>query len=286
MSYLKLLKRTTFDFFEDNMFTHAAAISYYMTFSLPSMLLIILWIAAHFYKEVAVHDAIFEKMAALVGDKASELTLATIEKLSIHEPTLLATIVGIGVLVFFATTVFAAMRTALNIIARVEVPESISTTVLMLIRSRLIAFALLVSVSFLLLVSLVLDLFLSTFSNYLTQWIGDFSQLFFYFNVFLLDFIATIVIFAFDFRFLPDVRIKWSDAFVGALLTSTLFVLGKSVITMFISNNDVVNLYDAAGSILALMLWVYYAAIIFLFGASFTFQRVRNRENIDKEKMT
>ena len=276
--YLKVLKSSIVSFFEDGMFTHAAAISYYMIFSLPSMLLIILWTAAHFYKEVTVHDAIFQKMTALVGDKAAELILSTIEKLSIQKPTLLATIIGIAVLLFFATTVFEAMRSALNIVAKVEVPESLGLTLWLLMRARLMAFAMLVSISFLLLVSLVMDVLLSSLSHYVAQWIGGFSQLLFYFNVFVLDFIATTLIFALDFRFLPDIRIKWSDAFWGALLTATLFVIGKSLIALFISSNQVVDLYDAAGSILALMLWVYYAALIFLFGATFTFHRAKSKK--------
>ena len=275
--YLKVLKSSIVSFFEDGMFTHAAAISYYMIFSLPPMLLIILWTAAHFYKEVTVHDAIFQKMTALVGDKAAELILSTIEKLSIQKPTLLATIIGVAVLLFFATTVFEAMRSALNIVAKVEVPESLGLTLWLLMRARLMAFAMLGSISFLLLVSLVMDVLLSSLSHYVAQWIGGFSQLLFYFNVFVLDFIATTLIFALDFRFLPDIRIKWSDAFWGALLTATLFVIGKSLIALFISNNQVVDLYDAAGSILALMLWVYYAALIFLFGATFTFHRAKSR---------
>ena len=274
--YLKVFKSSIVSFFEDGMFTHAAAISYYMVFSLPSMLLIILWTAAHFYREVAVHDAIFQKMTSLVGDKAAELILSTIEKLSIQKPSLLATIIGIAVLIFFATTVFEAMRTALNIVAKVEVPESVGLTIWMLMRARLIAFALLVSISFLLLVSLVMDVLLSSLSHYLAQWMGGFSQWVLYFDVFVLDFIATTLIFALDFRFLPDIRIKWSDALWGAFLTATLFVIGKSLIAVFISNNQVVDLYDAAGSILALMLWVYYAAIIFLFGATFTFHRAKS----------
>jgi len=278
--YLKLLKESVVSFMSDDMFTHAAAISYYMVFSLPSMLLIVLWTAAHFYKEVAVHDAILQKMTSLIGEQGGNLILSTIEKLSVQEPTLLATIVGIGVLIFFATTVFDAMRTALNIIAKVEAPDSLGLNIWMLLRGRLIAFSLLVSISFLLLVSLVMDVMFSALSHYLAHWIGGLSQTILFLDIFLLDFVATTLIFALDFRYLPDIRLKWSDAFFGALLTAGLFAVGKSLIAMFISSNQVVDLYDAAGSILALMLWVYYASIIFLFGATFTFNRARKMEEI------
>lgn len=276
--YWKLLKDSSVSFIGDDMLTHAAAISYYTVFSLPAMLLIVLWTAAQFYKEAAVHEAIFQKITSLLGEQAAKLIMSTIEKLSLQEPTWLATVVGVGVLLFFATTVFDAMRTALNKIAEVKTPDSVRLSIWMALRVRLIAFGLLLSLSFLLLVSLMLNVILSTLVHYLAQWIGTWSEYLLVFDVYFLDFTATVLLFALYFRYLPDVRLKWSDTFFGALLTAGLFALGKGSIGMFISNNQVVDLYDAAGSLLALMLWVYYGAIIFLFGAIFTFQRVRKKQ--------
>ena len=275
--YLKLLQKSIISFIDNDMLTHAAAISYYTVFSLPAMLLIVLWSAAQFYKEAAVHDAIFQKITLLLGEQAAEQIMSTIEKLSLQEPTWLATVVGIGVLLFFATTVFDAMRTSLNIIAQVKTPDSMRLSIWMALRVRLIAVGLLLSLSFLLLVSLMLGVILSTLAHYLAQWIGDWSEYLLIFDLYFLDFTATVLLFSLYFRYLPDVRLKWSDAFFGSLLTASLFALGKELIGFFISNNQVVNLYDAAGSLLALMLWFYYSAIIFLFGAIFTFQRVRKR---------
>ena len=123
----------------------------------------------------------------------------------------------------------------------------------------------------------MLDVILSTLVNYFATWLGAWSEYLLVFDNYFLDFTATVVLFSLYFRYLPDVRLKWSDAFFGALLTAALFALGKGLIGLFISNNQVVDLYDAAGSLLAIMLWVYYAAIIFLFGAIFTFQRVKEK---------
>jgi len=275
--YSKVIKQSLIDFIDDDMFTHAAAISYYMVFSLPSMLLIVLWTGAQFYKDVLIEDTILQKITALVGEQAATLILSTIEKLSVQEPTVLATLIGIGLLLFFATTVFDAMRTALNKIDKVTASNSVKVNIWMMFRGRMIALSLLVSISFLLLVSLVLDVMLTAVSHYLAQLIGEYAKYFLIFNMFILDFIATTVIFTLDFRYLPDTRLKWSDAFIGALLTASLFAVGKGIMGMFISSNQVVDLYDAAGSLLALMLWVYYAAIIFLFGATFTFNRVKKQ---------
>lgn len=275
--YSKVIKQSLIDFIDNDMFTHAAAISYYMVFSLPSMLLIVLWTGAQFYKDVLIQDTILQKITALVGEQAATLILSTIEKLSVQEPTVLATLIGIGLLLFFATTVFDAMRTALNKIDKVKASNSVKVNIWMMFRGRMIALSLLVSISFLLLVSLVLDVMLTAVSHYLAQLIGEYAKYFLIFNMFILDFIATTVIFTLDFRYLPDTRLKWSDAFIGALLTASLFAVGKGIMGMFISSNQVVDLYDAAGSLLALMLWVYYAAIIFLFGATFTFNRVKKQ---------
>ena len=174
--YLKLLQKSIISFIDNDMLTHAAAISYYTVFSLPAMLLIVLWSAAQFYKEAAVHDAIFQKITLLLGEQAAEQIMSTIEKLSLQEPTWLATVVGIGVLLFFATTVFDAMRTALNKIAQVKTPDSMRLSIWMALRVRLIAVGLLLSLSFLLLVSLMLGVILSTLAHYLAQWIGDWSE--------------------------------------------------------------------------------------------------------------
>lgn len=260
------------------MLTHAAAISYYTVFSLPAILLIVLWTAAQFYKEAAVHDAIFQKITALVGEQASEQIMSTLQKLGVQEPTWWATVIGIGVLLFFATTVYDAMRTALNKIAQISYSDSLGKNIWLALRVRLIAFSLLVGISFFLLVSLVLNVILSTLNQYWADLIGGWYEYLLFFNVFFLNFITTVLLFALYFRYLPDSRLKWSKAFFGALLTASLFIVGKGLISIFISNNQVVDLYDAAGSLLILMLWVYYAAIIFLFGATFTFHYARETQ--------
>lgn len=269
--YGKLLQKSSISFINDDMLTHAAAISYYTVFSLPSMLLIVLWSAAQFYREDAVYDALFEKIIILLGQQASNQIMVSIQKLSVEEPTWLATIIALGILIFFATTVFDAMRTALNTINKVASPSSFKKNIWRMLRLRLVAFALLISISFFLLVSLTLDVMLSTLSTYLFAWMGTWSEYFLILDKFLLDFFATTFLFALYFRYLPDKRLQWSHALFGALWTAILFILGKELIRLLISNNQMIDLYDAAGSLLILMLWVYYTTILFLFGATFTF---------------
>uniref|UniRef100_UPI002636EF09 YihY/virulence factor BrkB family protein n=1 Tax=uncultured Eudoraea sp. TaxID=1035614 RepID=UPI002636EF09 len=144
-----------------------------------------------------------------------------------------------------------------------------------LLRVRLIALALLVSISFLMAVFLILDAAVTGLAGTLVELLGEMAVYLVAFDAIVLDVCASTALFALYFRFLPDITLAWRDIWLGALLTALLFAVGKSVISRLIGNSDAADLYDAAGSILVLMLWVYYAAAMFLFGATFTFARVR-----------
>jgi membrane protein len=271
--YLQVLKKSIVRFFDLDMPMHAAALSYYMVFSLPSMLLIIFWTSAHLYDEIAVREAIFDKIGSLVGHKGADQIMATLEKLSVEQPTFWASALGLGILLFFATSVFDAMRTALNKMIPLESDDSVGRSIWKLLRIRFIAFALLISISFILLVSMVIHALINKIGNHLVQWFGEVAEFFVAFDFILLELGTVSLLFALYFRYLPDIRLKWRDIWLGAVLTAALLVLGKSLIGFFISNSTVADLYDAAGSILVLMLWVYYSSAILLLGATFTFTR-------------
>ena len=271
--YLQVLKKTIMRFFELDMPMHAAALSYYMVFSLPSMLLIIFWTSAHVYEESAVREAIFTKIGSLVGQQGASQIMATLEKLSVEQPTFWASALGLGILLFFATSVFDAMRTAFNKMIPSKVDDSVGRSIWKLLRIRFIAFAMLISISFILLVSMVIHALIAWIGVHLGQWIGEAANFIVTFDFILLELATTALLFGLYFRYLPDTRLKWRDVWLGAILTAGLLVLGKSLIAFFISNSTVADLYDAAGSILVMMLWVYYSAAILLLGATFTFTR-------------
>jgi membrane protein len=280
--YMQVLKKTIVEFFGNDMPMHAAALSYYMVFSLPSMLLVIFWTSARFYDEVAVRESIFAKIGSLVGHKGAGQIMATLGKLSVEQPTFWATALGFGILLFFATSVFDAMRTAFNKMIPHEADVSVGRSIWKLLRIRFIAFALLISISFILLVSMVIHALITKIGNQLVQWFGESVEFFVAFDFILLELGTVSLLFALYFRYLPDIRLKWRDVWLGAVLTAGLLVLGKSLIGFFISNSTVADLYDAAGSILVLMLWVYYSAAILLLGATFTFTRAELLHNSDE----
>jgi membrane protein len=277
--YVQVLKKSIIRYFERDMPMRAAALSYYMVFSLPSMLLIILWTSARFYDEAAVREAIFAKIGSLVGHQGAGQIMATLEKLSVEQPTFWATALGIGILLFFATSVFDAMRTAFNQIIPPQVDDSVGRSVWKLLRIRFIAFAMLVSISFILLVSMVIHALITKLGNLLVQWFGETAEYIVAFDFILMELGTISLLFALYFRYLPDIRLKWRDIWLGAVLTAGFLVMGKSLIGFFIGNNSVADLYDAAGSILVLMLWVYYSAAILLLGATFTFTRAELLHN-------
>lgn len=273
--YWEVLKESFNRFLEEEMLTHSAALSYYMIFSLPAMLLIILWIAEAFFGEVSVREVIFTEFGSMLGEDGAQQVMAALDNLDIQEPSWWTRFAGLAVLVFFATTVFDAMRTALNNITQIKITASLEKSIWLLVRIRLIAFTLLVSISFLLVVFQVMDALITQIDNYLAQWIGELATYMLAFDAFVLRLGVTTILFALYFRYLPDVRLNWRDTWIGALLSAFLFEAGEYLIFYLIGNNEMANLYDAAGSILILMLWVYYAAAILLFGATFTFTRAR-----------
>jgi membrane protein len=273
--YWYVLKESIARFFKYDVPTRSAALSFYMVFSLPPMLLIIVWTAAGFYREVAVREAIFFEIGKLVGREGAGELMATIERINIQEPNWWATALGIGVLLFTATTVLVTIRDALNRIFQVKPPESTALSIWQVVRDRFVSIAFLVTITFILLVSLVVDALITAFGNFLANRIGVVTPYLRIFDSVLFDLGAAVILFTLLFRFLPDAKLNWKDAWFGALVTTALFTVGKYLIGYFIGKSEVADIYAAAGSFLVMMLWVYYTSAIFLFGATITFTRSR-----------
>ena len=271
--YWKVLKASVARFAKEDAPTHSAAMSYAMVFSLPPMLLIILWVTGFFYKEVMVREAVFSEIGALVGEEGARQLLVTLEGLDIQKPTWWATAVAAVTLLFTASTVLVSGQNALNRIFGVKAADSGGLGLAKMLFDRLVSFAMLVTFAFILSVSLIAKALIRLFGTFLSKWSGELSSWLTVFDSALLNYGAMTLLFVLLFRYLPDVQMKWRDTFFGGLLTAGLFALGKSLIGFLIGKSEVANLYDAAGSILVLMLWVYYASAIFLFGATLTWTR-------------
>lgn len=263
---------------------HSAAIAYSMVFSLPPILLIILWAAGLISKESPVRNAIAGELGALVGASGAQEMMATMEGLVIEEPTWWATAIAAAALVFTASTVLVAGQGALNRIFRIKIDKPTGLGVLKAVRDKLISFAMLVIIALLLSVSLVMDAMVALFGEFLADRLGSLSSWVTVIDFALIDLGAMTLLFALLFRYLPDAKIDWSDVWFGAILTAILFAIGKTGIGFVVGQSQIASLYDAAGSVLVFMLWVYYASGIMLFGACVTAIRAESRPHQQQQE--
>ncbi|NDJ18442.1 YihY family inner membrane protein [Myxacorys almedinensis A] len=265
---IRLLKDTVQEWNEDNVPMLAAALAYYTVFSLAPLLIIAIAIAGAFLGEEAARGEVFAQLQGILGRPAAEAVSALIE--SANRPNsggTIATIVSIGVLLFGASGVFGQLQMALNIIW--EVKPKPGRAVKSFIQSRFLSFAMVLVIGFLLLVSLVLSAVLTLISSYFGNFIPDFIAIGRLLN-FALSFAVITFLFAAIYKFLPDAKIPWSNLWVGAGVTAILFNIGRFLIGLYLGSSSVGSTYGAAGSLVVILIWVFYSAQILLFGAEFT----------------
>lgn len=256
-------------FLEDKIFVHAAALSYYTIFSLPPMLLVILFTTTLFYDPETVRQTIFGELADVIGrDSAAELA-KTVRMIGLFEGTWWSSTVGIGALLFTSTTVFVTMQDTLNKMFLVKPKPNAGWW--KMLRDRMISFALLLGIAFILIVSLMINALVAGFSKVLINYLPGVSILFITVSTFVLPLFIIAGLFMLILKYLPDVRLPWKSVRIGGIFTTILFFIGMYFIEFYISNSNTANLYQAAGSVMVIMVWVFYASVIFLFGAAFTF---------------
>ena len=268
--YWDVLKEAVSRFISEDTFTQSAALSYYTVFSLPPMLFIIFWSAGLLFDEAAIRTAVFDELGKMIGSDGSDQLLSTIEGINLHKPGWWESLIGIVTMLITSSTVFIAMQSALNRIFEVQINRSLKQSIWVMIRDRILSLSILAIIAFIMAVSLVITTTITQAGSALEAWFGEITAWLVFLDFILLNLAVLTVLFAVMFRYLPDVQMKWRNTWFGAFFTALLFLGGKSLIAIFIGNSEVANFYEAAGSILVLMLWVYYASAIFLFGATIT----------------
>ena len=251
----------------------SAALAFYTIFSLAPVLVIAITLAGVAFGEEAVRGQIFQEFEGLMGKDAALLVQEVLKSANRPASGKLPAIIGVVTLLLGATAIFGQLQDALNNVWAVAPKPGAAITTLLL--KRLHSFALVIGIGFLLLVSLLLSAALSGFSRYLERVLDlpvDFLQV----ANFALSFVLITLLFAMTYRILPDVKIAWRDVWLGSLLTSLLFVIGKTLIGLYLGRTGVASAYGAAGSLVVILLWVYYSSLIFFFGAEFT--RVHSRQ--------
>jgi membrane protein len=264
----RILRRAFDEFYSDNGMKLSASLSYYTLFSLGPMLVVIISFAGIFYGREAAQGEIYGQIKGLIGSEAALQVQGIIANIQHTDGGVTGAIVGIVLLLIGATGVFSEMQSSINYIWSIRAkPEKGWVKILV---NRLISFSLVISCGFILLVSLIINAVLDILSEKLQAYFQNATVVMFYVINNLIVFVVIGSLFAIIFKVLPDASIRWKDSFIGAGFTAVLFMLGKFLIGLYLGNSGIGLTYGAAGSIIIILLWVYYSSIILYFGAEFT----------------
>lgn len=263
-----LLKETFSEFLNDHGMKLSASLSYYTIFSLPPLLIIIISISGFFYGTEAVRGEIFWQIRGLVGNDAALQIQETIKNVKLSGSNTFVTIISLIILFIGASGVFSEIQDSINYIWGLKAKPK--RELIKFIKNRLMSFSMIGSVGFLLLVGLIINALMEILSKRLTLYFPlDTIYLFYIVNVFIVFVIITLL-FTIIFKTLPDGKVVLLDCIIGASFTALLFMIGKFVIGFYLGSTAIASVYGAAGSVILILVWVYYSAIILYFGAEFT----------------
>ena len=263
-SIFRLLKEAFQGWQKDKVSILAAALAYYTVFSIAPLLVIAIAIADAVFGEEAARGEIVSQIDYLVGQQGAEAIETAIANANQPKLSSAASIISITVLFVGASGVFAQLQTALNTVWNVKVKPNAG--IWEFIRKRLLSFGMVLSIGFLLLVSLMISTALAAINNLDINLFSEFAFLWRILN-FVISFSLITLLFALIYKYLPDVEIRWKDVWVGAIVTASLFIFGKYLIGLYLGKSSLGSAYGAAGSLIVFLAWVFYSAQILLFGA-------------------
>lgn len=266
-SAFNLLKHSAEAWSDDKCSRLAAALSYYTIFSIAPLVVLAIAVAGMVFGQEAASNRLFHEIRGLVGDLGAEAIQAMVTAVHKQGGGMVATLVGLGTLLLGASGAFAQLQDALNTIWQVQ-PKS-GQGVKAFIRHRLLSFSMVLVIGFMLLVTLVISAALSGLSNWLDGFLPFPPALLQVLN-FAISFGATSLLFTLIYKVLPDVTVKWRDVWIGGIVTALLFSLGRYGIGVYLGRASVGSAYGAAGSLIVILLWIYYSTQILFFGAEFT----------------
>jgi membrane protein len=263
-----LFKETFKGFIDDDAIKLSAALAYYTIFSLPPLLIIIISISGFFFGAEAVRGEIFGQINGLVGNDAALQIQETIKNVKLSDSNAFATTLGIIILLIGASGVFAEIQDSINHIWGIKAKPK--RGLIKFIKNRLMSFSMIGSAGFLLMVGLVVNSLMDLLNKGMARYFPkDTIYLFYGLNILIL-FVSIALLFTVIFRTLPDGKVVLRDCIIGASFTAFLFMIGKFAIGAYLGSSSVASVYGAAGSVILILVWVYYSAIILYFGAEFT----------------
>jgi membrane protein len=280
----KLFKTTIIEWNDKDPFRQSAVIAYYAVFSIPGLLVLIITTSGYFFGNDTVNQNIISQVSDTMGADTAAQIREMLVIVSQSRSTIWGSIIGIAVLLAGATGVFVELQKSLNMIWHVEAAPK-KNGILPIIKARIFSFGLILSIAFLLLISLVVSAALTAISSWVKTDTSDFMMIIFHVIDFIFSLGVISILFALMFKILPDAKIKWKHVWLGAVVAGLLFMIGKTVLAFYFGEAKFASLYGAAGSVILILLWVSYSSMILFLGAEFTaaYARMYSRNIFPKE---
>jgi len=248
--------------------TDSASLAYYAIFSIPGLLIIIIWIAGYFLGEEAIRGEISNQISGLMGTDAAKSIENMIAGALIDKQNIFMKIVGVGSLVFGSTTLFFQLQHSLNTLWDVEAVPKKALVKFLLDRANSLGMILILG--FLLMITMILSSLISIFNKFITEYFGLETYMLVELLNFVIGFGVVMLLFALLFKVLPDVEISWKSVWKGALLTTILFTLGKFLLSLYFGTAKPTSAFGTAGTVILIMMWINYSCMLVFFGAEFT----------------
>ena len=265
-----ILKKTFSDFIEKRVLKLSAALAFYTILSLPAMLIIIISVSDIFYGRAAVEGTLYHQISNFVGTEAAIQIQQTIRSSALSMNSNFAMLVGLITLLIGATSVFSEIQDSINYIWKLKAKPRKGNGILKLLFNRLLSFSIVVSLGFLLLVSLIINGMMEALIHRLIQIFPEVTVIMVYIFNLILTFGIISLLFGMIFKILPDARLQWKHVRMGTFITAALFMGGKFLISYYLGHSRLSSVYGTAGSAIVMLLWVYYTAMILYYGAVFT----------------
>lgn len=266
--FWEVLKDTFTEWNNSSASKDSASLAYYAIFSIPGLLIIIIWIAGNFFGEEAIRGEISNQIGGLMGADVAKSIEGMIAGALIDKQNIFMKTVGIGSLVFGSTTLFFQLQHTLNTLWDVEAAPKKALVKFLLDRANSLGMILILG--FLLMITMILSSMISLFNNWITSYFGLETYMLVEFVNFAIGFGLVMCLFALMFKVLPDIKINWKPVWKGALLTTTLFTLGKFLLSLYFGNFKPTSTFGAAGTVILIMMWINYSCMLIFFGAVFT----------------
>lgn len=267
--FLKLLKKSYVNWEKNGAYARSATIAYYALFSLPSLLIIVVSIAGYFFGKEAVQGRLTGEISGFIGEDTASAVESMIENAALTQDSTLTVIFGFSMLIFGATGVFFQLKIAMNNIWNVAAKK---TNFLRLVLDRIISLGMVFVLGLLLLIAMVISALLNIVAGKVEEYFPNITEFMVTIANYSLSFLIITTLFAAIFKLLPDIKIRIRTTYVGAALTSILFLIGESLISFYFGQSSPGSVYGGASSVVLILLWVYFTCLILFFGAEFTVQ--------------